>query len=50
LLSGADSLQLSAKLPFATVNILQGLIFFCLLASEKYVRSMSLPKTSGARA
>ncbi len=40
LLSGADSLQLSAKLPFATVNILQGMIFFCLLAFEQLVGRM----------
>ena len=40
LLSGADSLQLSAKLPFATVNILQGMIFFCLLASEQFVTKL----------
>ncbi len=50
LLSGADSLQLSAKLPFATVNILQGLIFFCLLASEKYVRKFDAPKAVEAQA
>jgi general nucleoside transport system permease protein len=37
LLSGADSLQLTAKLPFATVNILQGMIFFSLLACEQYI-------------
>lgn len=41
LLSGADSLQLSAKLPFATVNILEGAIFFCLLASEQFVRKLA---------
>ena len=44
LLSGADSVQLSAKLPFATVNILQGLIFFCLLGTEKFVRQFNTPK------
>lgn len=37
-LSGADSLQLSDKLPFATVNILQGAIFLCLLSSEQLIR------------
>jgi ABC-type uncharacterized transport system permease subunit len=41
LLSGADSLQLSAKLPFATVNILQGMIFFCLLASEQFIKKIA---------
>ncbi len=41
LLSGADSLQLSAKLPFATVNILQGMIFFCLLASEQFINRLA---------
>ncbi len=41
LLSGADSLQLSAKLPFATVNILQGMIFFCLLATEQYINKLT---------
>jgi general nucleoside transport system permease protein len=50
LLSGADSVQLTSKLPFATVNILQGMIFFCLLASEKYVRKFSQPKPAGAQA
>lgn len=40
-LSGADSLQLSEKLPFATVNILQGAIFVFLLASEPYLQSVS---------
>lgn len=37
LLSGADSLQLSEKLPFATVNILQGAIFLFLLGSENFI-------------
>jgi simple sugar transport system permease protein len=37
LVSGADSLQLTAKLPFATVNILQGAIFFSLLAFEQFI-------------
>jgi len=46
LLSGADSLQLTAKLPFATVNIIQGTIFFCLLAAEKYVRQFSTSVTA----
>jgi simple sugar transport system permease protein len=41
LLSGADSLQLSAKLTFATVNILQGMIFFCLLASEQFISCLA---------
>lgn len=40
-LSGADSLQLSEKLPFATVNILQGMIFVFLLASERTVKLWS---------
>lgn len=40
-LSGADSLQLTEKLPFATVNILQGAIFLFLLASEKYTASLA---------
>ena len=40
LLSGADSLQLSAKLPFATVNILQGMIFFCVLGAEDFIRKL----------
>lgn len=40
-LSGADSLQLSEKLPFATVNILQGMIFIFLLASENALKSWS---------
>lgn len=40
-LSGADSLQLSEKLPFATVNILQGMIFIFLLASERFVKLWS---------
>jgi simple sugar transport system permease protein len=48
LLSGADSLQLSAKLPFATVNILQGMIFFCLLASEQFVRKLAGYRVAGA--
>ena len=43
LLSGADSLQLSAKLPFATVNILQGTIFFCLLGFERFIRQVAKP-------
>jgi general nucleoside transport system permease protein len=47
LLSGADSLQLSAKLPFATVNILQGTIFFCLLAFEQFIGK--LVKKNSAR-
>jgi ABC-type uncharacterized transport system permease subunit len=34
LLSGGDSLQLTQKLPSATVNILQGFIFFFLLCSD----------------
>jgi general nucleoside transport system permease protein len=38
LLSGSDSLQLSEKLPFATVNILQGFIFFFLLGSEYFIK------------
>jgi simple sugar transport system permease protein len=40
-LSGADSLQLSEKLPFATVNILQGAIFLFLLASEQSVKKLA---------
>jgi ABC-type uncharacterized transport system permease subunit len=47
LLSGADSLQLSAKLPFATVNILEGTIFFCLLASERFVRKLAGVRFAG---
>ncbi len=39
-LSGADSLQLSEKLPFATVNILQGVIFLFLLTSEHFVKRL----------
>ncbi len=40
-ISGADSLQLSEKLPFATVNILQAVIFLFLLASEMLVARQS---------
>ncbi len=40
-LSGADSLQLSEKLPFATVNILQGAIFLFLLASERFIEKLT---------
>ena len=40
-LSGADSLQLSEKLPFATVNILQGAIFLFLLASETSLKNLA---------
>jgi general nucleoside transport system permease protein len=47
LLSGADSLQLSAKLPFATVNILQGMIFFCLLASEQFIKQLTNQTSRG---
>lgn len=50
LLSGADSLQLTAKLPFATVNILQGMIFFCLLASEQFIRKLAGYRIAGATA
>jgi len=50
LLSGADSLQLTAKLPFATVNILQGMIFFCLLASEQFIRKLAGYRAAGATA
>jgi simple sugar transport system permease protein len=50
LLSGADSLQLSAKLPFATVNILQGMIFFCLLASETFVQKISKSRPGETKA
>jgi general nucleoside transport system permease protein len=46
LLSGADSLQLTAKLPFATVNILQGTIFFCLLACEQFIGKLSQPRAT----
>lgn len=48
LLSGADSLQLTAKLPFATVNILEGTIFFCLLALEQFIRKLAGYRASGA--
>ncbi len=34
LLTGANNLQLMTKLPFASVNILQGCLFFSLLESE----------------
>jgi simple sugar transport system permease protein len=40
-LSGADSLQLTEKLPFATVNIMQGAIFLFLLASENFFKKLS---------
>lgn len=40
-LSGADSLQLSEKLPFATVNILQGAIFLFLLSSENFLKQLA---------
>ena len=40
-LSGADSLQLSEKLPFATVNIVQGAIFIFLLASETFLKQLA---------
>lgn len=40
-LSGADSLQLSEKLPFATVNIIQGAIFLFLLSSERFFATLS---------
>ncbi len=46
LLSGADSLQLTAKLPFATVNILQGTIFFSLLALEQLIRKLGQPRVT----
>lgn len=42
LLSGGDALQLDGKLPFATVNILQGCILFFLLCSERYVHRAAL--------
>lgn len=49
LLSGADSLQLREKLPFAAVNILQGCIFFCLLCADYFVdRSSTSAKLRGA--
>ncbi len=41
LLSGADSLQLSTKLPFATVNIMQGTIFLTLLMFENIIQRFS---------
>lgn len=44
LLSGGDSLQLSEKLPFAVVNILQGCIFFFLLGSEYFMENLRMPR------
>jgi len=41
LLSGGDSLQLGERLPAATINIIQGLIFFFLLGSERYIKRFS---------
>jgi len=41
LLSGADALQLNQRLPAATVNIFQGLIFFFLLGAELKIRRTS---------
>lgn len=53
-LSGADILQLSEKLPFATVNIMQGAIFLFLLASEKTIKrlaeKMQLQLSTGGKA
>jgi general nucleoside transport system permease protein len=49
LLSGADSLQLTSKLPFATVNILQGIIFFCVVGSEHFINALSKRKFAGAQ-
>lgn len=40
-ISGADSLQLSEKLPFATVNILQGAIFLFLLSFENGLKQLA---------
>jgi len=38
LMSGSDSLQLSENLPFASVNILMGCIFFFLLCSDYFMK------------
>lgn len=46
-LSGADSLQLSEKLPFATVNIMQGAIFLFLLGSEKFFKTAATKGSQG---
>jgi simple sugar transport system permease protein len=40
LVSGGDSLQLTTRLPFATVNILQGCIFFFLLCAEYFTQRL----------
>ncbi len=40
-LSGADNLQLTEKLPFATVNILEGAIFLFLLGSESSLKRLA---------
>lgn len=37
MLAGADSLQISSGLPFATVNILQGLVLLAVLISESSI-------------
>ncbi len=41
LLSGGDALQLTAKLPFATINVIQGTIFLVLLSSECVIRRLA---------
>ncbi len=38
LMSGSDSLQLSENLPFASINILMGCIFFFLLCSDYFMK------------
>lgn len=48
LLSGSDSLQLNQGLPFATVNIVQGCIFFFLLCSERLVQRAAVARASEA--
>jgi simple sugar transport system permease protein len=48
LLSGGDSLQLDEKLPFATINILQGCIFFFLLCSEYLVEKLRASRLAEA--
>ena len=47
LLSGGDSLQLNENLPFATLNILQGCIFFFLLCSERLVQRVAVAEPKG---
>jgi simple sugar transport system permease protein len=45
IITGADSLQISAGLPFATVYLLQGLGFLAVLAAESFTRNAKSQST-----